>query len=53
MIALLFFLHGARIDRQTALAGLVHWRLHLVVFASTFVLFPILASPRVSSARRC
>ncbi|MGX7707445.1 bile acid:sodium symporter family protein [Methylobacterium sp. Gmos1] len=42
MIALLFFLHGARIDRQTALAGLVHWRLHLVVFASTFVLFPIL-----------
>ncbi|GJD52580.1 hypothetical protein OPKNFCMD_5346 [Methylobacterium crusticola] len=41
-IALLFFLHGARIDRRTALAGLVHWRLHLVVFASTFVLFPLL-----------
>ncbi|ACA17088.1 Bile acid:sodium symporter [Methylobacterium sp. 4-46] len=41
-IALLFFLHGARIDRRTALAGLVHWRLHLVVLATTFGLFPLL-----------
>ncbi|MFE1598349.1 bile acid:sodium symporter family protein [Methylobacterium sp. ID0610] len=41
-IALLFFLHGARIDRRTALAGLAHWRLHLVVLATTFGLFPLL-----------
>ncbi|ACL59794.1 bile acid:sodium symporter family protein [Methylobacterium nodulans] len=41
-IALLFFLHGARIDRHTALAGLAHWRLHLVVLAATFGLFPLL-----------
>ncbi|MGY2048672.1 bile acid:sodium symporter family protein [Methylobacterium sp. JK268] len=41
-IALLFFLHGARIDRRTAIAGLSHWRLHLVVLAATFVVFPLL-----------
>jgi solute carrier family 10 (sodium/bile acid cotransporter), member 7 len=41
-IALLFFLHGARLSRATVIAGLTHWRLHLLVFASTFVLFPIL-----------
>ncbi len=41
-IALLFFLHGARLSPQAALAGARHWRLHLVVLASTFVLFPAL-----------
>lgn len=41
-IALLFFLHGARLSRATVIAGMTHWRLHLVVFSSTFVLFPIL-----------
>lgn len=40
-IALLFFLHGARLSRATVLAGMTHWRLHLLVFSSTFVLFPI------------
>ncbi|MBP0573189.1 bile acid:sodium symporter, partial [Mycobacterium tuberculosis] len=39
-IALLFFMHGAKISRQAALAGLTHWRLHLLILASTFVLFP-------------
>jgi len=41
-IALLFFLHGARLSPQAALAGAWHWRLHVVVLASTFVLFPVL-----------
>ena len=41
-IALLFFLHGAKLSRSAALAGLTHWRLHLTVLASTFVLFPLL-----------
>ncbi|WP_227370204.1 bile acid:sodium symporter family protein [Halomonas sp. M20] len=41
-IALLFFLHGAKLSPRTVLKGMIHWRLHLVVFASTFVLFPIL-----------
>jgi len=40
-IALLFFLHGARLSREAALAGALHWRLHLLVLAATFVLFPI------------
>jgi sodium/bile acid cotransporter 7 len=41
-IALLFFLHGARLSPRAALAGAWHWRLHVVVLASTFVLFPAL-----------
>jgi sodium/bile acid cotransporter 7 len=41
-IALLFFLHGARLAPAAALAGARNWRLHVVVLASTFVLFPAL-----------
>jgi sodium/bile acid cotransporter 7 len=41
-IALLFFLHGARLAPQAALKGARHWRLHLLVFGATFVLFPLL-----------
>ena len=40
-IALLFFLHGAKLSRQAVLAGAGHWRLHLAVFSSTFILFPL------------
>jgi len=40
-IALLFFLHGARLPREAVFAGIVHWRLHLTVFAATYVLFPV------------
>jgi solute carrier family 10 (sodium/bile acid cotransporter), member 7 len=40
-IALLFFLQGARLSRGAIIAGALHWRLHLVVFSATFVLFPI------------
>ena len=41
-IALLFFLHGAKLSRDAIVAGLSHWRLHLVVVGTTFVLFPLL-----------
>ena len=41
-IALLFFLHGAKLSRAAVLAGITNWRLHLTVLASTFVLFPLL-----------
>ena len=41
-IALLFFLHGARLSRAAVVAGLGHWRLHLLVLACTFALFPLL-----------
>lgn len=41
-IALLFFMHGAKLSRQAILAGAMHWRLHLLVFAFTFLLFPLI-----------
>jgi sodium/bile acid cotransporter 7 len=41
-IALLFFLHGAKLSRESIIAGAGHWRLHLLVFSLTFVLFPML-----------
>ena len=41
-IVLLFFLHGAKLSPQQALVGARHWRLHVMVFLSTFALFPLL-----------
>src|SRR6185369_2914906 len=41
-IGLVFFLHGARLSREAVIGGLTHWRLHLVVLGSTFLLFPVL-----------
>jgi sodium/bile acid cotransporter 7 len=55
-IALLFFLYGARLAPKAALAGARHWRLHALVLASTFLLFPALVlaahalAPRLLSA---
>jgi len=40
-IGLLFFLQGARLSRAAIVAGASHWRLHLVIFAASFVLFPL------------
>ncbi|AVO48457.1 bile acid:sodium symporter [Melaminivora suipulveris] len=42
VVALLFFMHGAKLSRQAVLAGIGHWRLHLLVVVSTFALFPVL-----------
>lgn len=41
-IVLLFFLHGVRMPRESALAGVANWRLHTLILASTFVIFPVL-----------
>jgi sodium/bile acid cotransporter 7 len=41
-IVLLFFLHGAKLSREAIIAGARNWRLHLLVFAVTFGLFPLL-----------
>jgi len=41
-IALLFFMHGAKLSREKIIAGGGHWRLHLWVMFSTFVMFPAL-----------
>jgi sodium/bile acid cotransporter 7 len=41
-IALLFFLHGAKLSRQAILEGIGNWRLHLTVLAASFVMFPLI-----------
>ena len=42
VIAVMFFLQGARLSPRAMLLGLGHWRLHVAIFACTFVLFPLL-----------
>ncbi|AYO54747.1 bile acid:sodium symporter family protein [Acinetobacter wuhouensis] len=41
-IAVLFFLHGAKLSREAIIEGVLHWKLHAVVFAFTFAVFPII-----------
>lgn len=41
-IALVFFLHGVGIPTEQLRAGLANWRLHVVVQAFTFGVFPLL-----------
>jgi len=41
-IALLFFLHGAKLSRQAIVDGARAWKLHLTVALVTFVLFPLI-----------
>jgi sodium/bile acid cotransporter 7 len=41
-IAFLFFSYGARLPREAVRSGLTHWRLHLLVLACTFGVFPLL-----------
>lgn len=40
-IVLLFFLHGAKLPREAVIEGIRHWRLHLTILGSTFLLFPL------------
>ncbi|BAU38138.1 hypothetical protein APT_01056 [Acetobacter pasteurianus NBRC 101655] len=42
LIALMFFLQGARLSRKAVVDGLVAWKLHLLILCCTFVLFPLL-----------
>ena len=41
-IVLLFFLHGAKLSREAIVAGIGHWRLHLMTLGFTYLLFPAL-----------
>ncbi|MDR1041157.1 MAG: bile acid:sodium symporter [Deltaproteobacteria bacterium] len=43
VVAALFFLHGAKLSREALLSGLTAYRVHLVILAATFVMFPLLA----------
>ncbi|MDD3798380.1 MAG: bile acid:sodium symporter [Novosphingobium sp.] len=48
-ITLLFFMHGAKLSRQSILAGIGAWKLHLMVLGVTFVLFPVLGLGMVAA----
>jgi sodium/bile acid cotransporter 7 len=41
-IGVLFFLYGARLSTAETVAGIKHWRLHTVILATTFVVFPLI-----------
>ena len=41
-VALLFLLYGARLKPEAIWSGLSHWRLQSLIFASTYVLFPLI-----------
>jgi sodium/bile acid cotransporter 7 len=41
-VALIFFLHGLTLASDAFKAGTLRWQLHLIVQASTFLLFPLL-----------
>ena len=50
-IALLFFLYGIKLSPRAVAAGLSHWRLQGLVFASTFVVFPLVGLGVAALAR--
>jgi solute carrier family 10 (sodium/bile acid cotransporter), member 7 len=41
-VSLIFFFYGLKLNRNKLAAGLSNWRLHILVQASTFILFPLL-----------
>jgi sodium/bile acid cotransporter 7 len=41
-VSLIFFFYGLRLNPDKLKAGLGHWKLHLVVQLSTFLLFPLI-----------
>ena len=51
VIGLLFFLYGARLSPKAAWDGVKQWRLHLVILASSFVLFPLLGLAAEAAAQ--
>ena len=40
-VALLFFLYGVKLNTGAIVAGFTNWRLQGLIFASTFIVFPI------------
>lgn len=47
-IATLFFLQGARLSRDSVLAGMTNWKLHAAIAGTTFVLFPLLGTALIA-----
>lgn len=48
-IAILFFIYGAKISPKAIWAGITHWRLQSLVFATTFLVFPLIGFGMVKS----
>ncbi len=44
-VSVIFFFYGLKLSRAKLVAGLGNWRLHILVQASTFILFPLLVLP--------
>ena len=42
-VSIIFFFYGLRLSPDKLRAGLVNWKLHVMVHLSTFILFPLLA----------
>jgi sodium/bile acid cotransporter 7 len=47
-IATLFFLQGARLSRESILAGMTNWKLHATIAGTTFALFPLLGTALIA-----
>lgn len=41
-VSFIFFFYGLKLNRKKLVSGLSNWRLHILVQASTFILFPVL-----------
>jgi len=50
-IAVLFFIYGAKISPAAIWTGITHWRRQGLIFATTFVVFPIIGFGVVKLAR--
>jgi len=44
-VALLFFGHGAALSHKAIVSGLKQWQLHGFIFATTFIVFPLIVQP--------
>ena len=51
VIGLLFFLYGARLSPRAAWNGVKQWRLHAVILAASFVVFPLLGLAAQTASR--
>ncbi len=47
-IATLFFLQGARLSRESILAGMTNWKLHAAIAGMTFALFPLMGAALIA-----
>jgi solute carrier family 10 (sodium/bile acid cotransporter), member 7 len=51
-IGTLFFLQGARLSRESIVAGMTNWKLHAAIASTTFMLFPLLGTALIASMPR-